>query len=616
MPGSRPLPRSLIPLPGESLPGFLLRLSCRLNQSPARTAELTGLAPDGRSGAYLPVTLLAGVPDQASATFTRITRLTGRQAAQLGMESWRTRNLTIAVSQDSVGPGASRLNRQLILAPETRYCPECLAGNGTAIQDAFGGPWLKTWHLPVVFACPAHRRLLEHLCPECGQVVRGRRLRGRLLPALLAAGLHPAQCRTVIGQDERRHRSCCGNRLDQGRLRRPAAPELITLQHKILGLLNPGGPPATLSAGTPVRPDDYFADLRVLAHLACFTWPAARNLSPSEETAAAIDRHVDSLRQQARARQAGSPASRTRARFDQATADAAVSGGLASIADRILSSTRDQAREQLAPLLPPDPRRPGRTRWVVSMTPSASRCSDGLQAAVDPLLRTYTKAGGHPTGRRNAVFRPQRWGPENIPALLPEDWLARHFTPADGTSTRVARRATAVRLVQMVAGGSLREAASFLEIRVAGVNWPGPGTPAATVEAIARNLDDPATPLVNYQHRRQELRTWNIDEATWTGIIARLPQSPGPQQPDLGDRKRQLASVYVWTQVTSGEHVFAPRPLDAARLYDPRNWTNAWTPLDSGSGLYGRASIHYSSLKAELDALSTSLARAIDAQHP
>jgi hypothetical protein len=63
----RPLPRSLVPIPGESLPGFLLRLSCRLNQPPARIAELTGLAPGKVSGARIPVILLAGIPETSSA---------------------------------------------------------------------------------------------------------------------------------------------------------------------------------------------------------------------------------------------------------------------------------------------------------------------------------------------------------------------------------------------------------------------------------------------------------------------------------------------------------------------------------------------------------------------
>ena len=155
-----------------------------------------------------------------------MTRLTGAQAAQLGMGTWQERYPPVIASPESKARGARRLDGRLILAPATRYCPECLAGDGSAIQESFGGPWLKAWHLPVVFACPVHKRLLEHLCPECGQVIRGRRpgSNAALLPAMLAAGLHPAQCRTEIAQGTGRHPACCGARLDQDSAAPPGRP--------------------------------------------------------------------------------------------------------------------------------------------------------------------------------------------------------------------------------------------------------------------------------------------------------------------------------------------------------------------------------------------------------
>jgi len=633
MPSPRPLPRSLVPIPGESLPGFLLRLSCRLNQPPAGIAELTGLAPDGASGTHIPVILLAGIPETDSSTFTRMTRLTSAQAAQLGMSTWQERYPPVIASPESKARGARRLDGRLILAPATRYCPECLAGDGSAIQESFGGPWLKTWHLPVVFACPVHKRLLEHLCPECGQVIRGRQ-RGSntaLLPAMLAAGLHPAQCRTQIAQGKGRHPACCGARLDQDSGRRPAGPGLIALQDKILGILDPDGPAATLSAGMPAPPASYFSDLRALALLACSTWPAARHLSPDEDAASAIDQHIGSLREQAAARHARSPgdASRTRLDFSFPPADAAASGGLVHIADRILAGSRDNVREQLRLLLPPGTRNAGRTRWGLSMTRMAIPCSEGLQAAYAPVLRAFTKTGGS-RGRRDAVLRPGRWGLENIPAFLPPDWYARHFMPIAGVSDRFIRRTAALRLVQMVAGGSLSGAAQLLGIASADNALPGCGiyTGAGHVhsgarkqhgplsfenalEALARELDNPAAPLVNYQARRQALHAWHIDEDTWATITARLPPAPGPQQPDLGDRKRQLASIYVWVQVTSGEHLFAPRPIEAIMPPSLRkpwaHWTSAWKLLDPG-----HPGPHYTSLKAELGTIATSLARTID----
>lgn len=274
----RPLPRSLVPLPGESLPGFLLRLSCRLNQPPARIAELTGLAMDGPCGT--PVIVLAGVPEAARGEFTRMTRLTSDQVAGLGTGAWQERYGPVIATERNA-PGGHRLNGQVLLAPATRYCPECLAGDRSAIQQALGGPWLRAWHLPVVFACPAHQLLLEHLCPDCGQLVRGRRPGGYavILPAMRVAGLHPAQCRTKVTPGNGRSLpACCGARLDQARSRRPASTGMIALQERILALLDPDGPASTFSAGLPASPASYFADHRALQFLACSTWPAAREL--------------------------------------------------------------------------------------------------------------------------------------------------------------------------------------------------------------------------------------------------------------------------------------------------------------------------------------------------
>ena len=202
--------------------------------------------------------------------------------------------------------------------------------------------------------------------------------------------------------------------------------------------------------------------------------------------------------------------------------------------------------------------------------------------------------------------------------------------PIAGVSDRFIRRTAALRLVQMAAGGSSGDAAQLLGIASAGTAWPGYGIYAGAgqvhsgarkqhgplsfenaLEALAREMDNPATPRVNYQAGRQALQAWSIDEDTWTSITNRLPPAPGPQQPDLGDRKRQLASIYVWVQVTSGEHLFAPRPIEAIMPPSLRKpwtqWTSAWKLLDPG-----HPGPHYTSLKAELGTLATSLARTLD----
>jgi hypothetical protein len=637
MPAPRQLSRSLIPIPGESLAGFLLRLSRRLGLPPAQIARLTGLAPAGHIGASLPVTLLARIPEPASRTFTFMSRLDDGQAVQLGMSAWRERYPSLVIGPEDAASGRCRLNGQLILAPVTRYCPDCLAGDGSVIQQSFGGPWLKAWHLPVVFACPDHQRLLEHLCPECGQLVRRRRPGAQfsLLPATRVAGLHPAQCRTELAPARGRHTlpDCCGARLDQPGNRRPASPELIALQDKILDLLDPGGPASTLSAGQPASPPGYFADLQAIGLLACSTWPAAQHLSPSEAAASAIDEHVASLRRQAADRQRAFPAPAPRVMFGSLPADAAASAGLAHIADRVLIGSTDEVREKLRQFLPGGTAKTGRKAWANRITRSSPPCSSGLRDASGPLLWGFTKADGHPQGRRNAVLRPQRWGPEHIPAFLPEDWYTRHFTPIDGVNRMFIRRTAVLRLVQMIVGGSLGEAAGFLGIATTRTEWqgriysgaghvhsaasqqPDPRRFENALTDLARELDDPATPLVSYQHRRQALGNWCIDDGAWTALTSRLPSVPGPR-PELGDRKRQIASVYVWVQVTSGEHYFAPRPIEAAQSPEiQERWkerlNTIWHLMHRS-----RPGPHYASLTAELSIIATSLAQTIDRPAP
>ncbi len=639
MPLPPPLGRSLIPLPDESLPGLILRLSYRLELPPARLAALTGLVPAGHSGARVPASLLTEIPATARQTFAHMTRLTADKVAQLGLASPHERYPLPAEATKNTTTSPFPLNNRSIFVPATRYCPDCLAGDGSPVQDAFGGPWRKIWHLPVVFACTMHRRLLEDRCPECDQVVHGRRpgAPALMLPAMRASALHPSQCRAVL--DPGRGRTlptCCGSRLDHTPSHRPAGSELIALQHKILDLLAPEGTAQTLSAGKQADPARYFTDLQALALLTCSTWPIVRDLSPSDETAAAIDRHVESLRHQIAARQGSSPSFRVRSMFDPPPNDAAASAGLLHIADRILlSGGPDEVREYLRPLLPASTRQAGRTAWGLRVSRSTTPCSEGMQAACTPLLKGFTRTGGQPQARRDAVVRPQHWGPEHVPAFLPKDWYDRHFKPLAGVNPMFTRRTAVLRLVQMVAGGSLGEAAGLLGIAATDTTHlrksriysgaghvhssaqrqPDPLAFEAALKALAAELDDPTTHLINYQQRRRALETWSIDEDTWTDLVSRLPPVPGPQRPELGDRKRQIASIYVWAQVTSGEHHFAPRPIEAAQPPEIQEaWklrrNTIWHLIQSN-----RPRPHYTSLKIELNTLAALLARTIDVRY-
>jgi hypothetical protein len=201
MPALTPLGRSLLPLPEESLSGFVLRLSYRLNLAPARITQRTGLTPPRRGSTRTPARFLAEMPTEIQQVFAHTTRLTGEQVHQLVLASLHERYPLPHEATRTAVADRRLLNIRTVFLPHTRFCPTCLAGDGSPIQNAFGGPWKKIWHLPVVFACPAHQRLLEHRCPRCEQLVHGRQHEapGLLLPAMRARPLHPAQCRAAIG---------------------------------------------------------------------------------------------------------------------------------------------------------------------------------------------------------------------------------------------------------------------------------------------------------------------------------------------------------------------------------------------------------------------------------
>jgi hypothetical protein len=153
--GLRPFGLGLDPLEGESLAGFVLRLAHRLHVSPHELARQTGLTEQdrlGRARASLS-TLLS--PAEVS-RFALTTRLHPREVRAMTLEPFASRYPPAARSIDDVRAGrVYSMHTDGWLFPTTaRYCPRCLAGDGSDIQNAHGGPWQIHWRLPVFFACP------------------------------------------------------------------------------------------------------------------------------------------------------------------------------------------------------------------------------------------------------------------------------------------------------------------------------------------------------------------------------------------------------------------------------------------------------------------------------
>ncbi|MDP4512116.1 TniQ family protein [Nonomuraea turcica] len=276
----RPLTRSLDPLDGESLYGFLLRLAYRLRVGPRHLAHLAGCTFAGENVGR------RHLLDLDMEVFARVTRLTADEAADLTLIPWKDRYPPIARSLPTMATRRPKPDDWLFtLTP--RHCPQCLAGDGTPIQQRYGGPWKRSWLLPIVFACPDHQVFLQQGCPASHP--RQRHL-GHLILRSREPTLHPTQCRVSLAERPGSNPpgakpKICGVRLDQSPddiPPRPGASELQS-QQRLLDLLGPDRPPEKAAR--------FFTDVRMLASLICVSWPLGRDLFDTA-MAPAITEHV------------------------------------------------------------------------------------------------------------------------------------------------------------------------------------------------------------------------------------------------------------------------------------------------------------------------------------
>lgn len=169
---------------------------------------------------------------------------------------------------------------------------------------------------------------------------------------------------------------------------------------------------------------------------------------------------------------------------------------------------------------------------------------------------------------------PTGYGPAHVPQFLLDDWYRRYLGGMDGINQALLRRAAALYLCQLAVGGSLADAAKLLGLP----NQDRAHTAAKFVQRWARTRTDgrefenklhdlaehlgQVPDLVDYGKRRRAMTNWCIGPEDWARIRSQLgPFHPYASGIQLGDRRRQTASMIVWARVTQGEHVFAPHPI-------------------------------------------------------
>ncbi|MFC9627613.1 TniQ family protein [Streptomyces sp. NPDC056930] len=228
------LPRSLSPLRGEHLHGFILRLAHRLDLKPMVLLQQTGLVgPRSHSAAARQMFMLER--DELAA-FCATTGMSTQDADALTFRPHVNTYTPVAealLGMRSLSPAPCGVFPVWLLTTSTRYCPSCLAGDGSAIQQRHGGPWKLAWRMAANFACLEHRTFLRTTCPACelpAQSIRGNSR--RLIVEPHAEPLHPAQCRNVVDPGQ----GPCGAQLDTADLTDSDIPsdDLLDLQQRLL----------------------------------------------------------------------------------------------------------------------------------------------------------------------------------------------------------------------------------------------------------------------------------------------------------------------------------------------------------------------------------------------
>lgn len=239
------LPIRLEPIDGESLSGYMLRLSSTYGIPPGDIGRNIGFWPvaqdfdSRRSGYKLD-------PEQ----ITSISNATGLSAERIRSMTLEHLNGKVfkADATKQIAKGIPAAIGKRITTWDTAYCPECLTDHGT---------WFLNWHSRWALICEQHQCELIEVCPDCGKA-----------PSALRRIGWP----TEQGEIEK-DPTCCwwaiGGKLCRSDLKevrsKPVSDEVLDA-HRILSSMTTGSKPAKV-AGSAVDSVAFIADLMGLMYI-------------------------------------------------------------------------------------------------------------------------------------------------------------------------------------------------------------------------------------------------------------------------------------------------------------------------------------------------------------
>ncbi|MEH0554042.1 TniQ family protein [Streptomyces sp. B21-101] len=610
-PALRPLARSLDPLPGESLAGFLLRLSYRIGSTPHRLATLCGLTCRSDS---VPQEQLRALNPEAAERLARAAHLTMSEVQALTLQNFIATYTPLAklhARRTDTGP---KPHINWATNPDNRYCPHCLRGNSSPVQQSFGGAWQLRWHLPVTFACTQHLCLLENTCPQCTQPLSGRVIkRYTLVQIPHVSGLHPSQCRNRAPGPPPKPRARampCGARLDTPR-DAAAALSPLDMQH-ILDLqrnLNLRLDPAHLSRTADEQPPHtYFPDLITTARLITLSWPMGASILPSTALADLLDGYPTPY-----LHNPSEPGLQVRRSAPRGTAEtsALLLAAATALGDRDLVPLR----ERIEPLAREVYRR---STSIGNKLFTDSNASATLLRATAPRVYGFQRRSTLRVAQNSYRFRT-----DEIPPLLPREWFDAYFQrlvhrlPKMTTLLeRHLRWAGSLRLAELICDQTWPTCAESLEIpqnsarrtmNVLGKQLTTPGLWPVfedAVDLVAHQLHGQDR-RINYAHRRRSTADWCLSLADWKALCEGIPGLE--QRQATGDPR--VGEAVIWCMVNQASYLHSPTVAHRrSASYSPRRLTEQAALFATRT----QRRPSYATLSRRLAAYAARLARACD----
>jgi DNA-binding transcriptional LysR family regulator len=517
---ARTFPVRLAPLPREALDSWLEALAHWLSVRLGDVLGDLGLAAPFKNGARelaVPTDWTIALREEEAA---RIAHATGTDPQQLhDMTLMRFDGRALRIDQAN-----RQVSRHVLWGRPrgSRFCPECLAGNG--------GRWPLTWRLGWSFACLTHRRLLANRCPDCGRVQRERPFSRHALPVPGRCGTRPSRTGDLAIP------AGCGLDLTQAEtLALPAGHPALAAQRLILETIDSGDARFGCYGILPQPPMAVLSDFRAVGGRILADLPA--DDLPKWLPQDLVDAHLNPDHGEETDRRA-----LVRPGF-MAPARAVSTAVAVTAVFRVLGQPEIQrARNVMRELV--DAIR--EEVWQVS-TMSIDSWGRGISpvlrgvylAALGPSLRpsdqlrhrTNSSPPALPTTGRAQINRRAR----KIPATLWPSWAVR-LSPPDGAYPRTLAPvlSSAVLLVgnpmelDEVATrlGSVTDGRTISRLLQLLVDDPRWEAIAAALTRLAAYLDDNDVPI-DYQRRRRLDYSDLLQPPQWLDLCRRTGVSPG-----------------------------------------------------------------------------------------